>query len=53
MSSKQKINNALLAQLNNLRALPHTRELALTITKVEEALLWLEKSIQIDNQSDQ
>nr|DAT63840.1 MAG TPA: hypothetical protein [Caudoviricetes sp.] len=31
--------------------LPRTRELALVITKLEEGLMWLEKSIK-KNQSD-
>ena len=32
--------------LAKVEQLPHTRELALVITKLEESLMWLEKSIK-------
>ena len=37
--------------LTKVEQLPRTRELALVITKLEEGLMWLEKSIK-KNQSD-
>nr|DAW47806.1 MAG TPA: hypothetical protein [Bacteriophage sp.] len=37
--------------LAKVEQLPRTRELALVITKLEEGLMWLEKSIK-KNQSD-
>ena len=37
--------------LAKVEQLPRTRELALVITKLEESLIWLEKSIK-KNQSD-
>ena len=37
--------------LVKVEQLPRTRELALVITKLEEGLMWLEKSIK-KNQSD-
>lgn len=37
--------------LAKVEQLPRTRELALVITKLEESLMWLEKSIK-KNQND-
>ena len=37
--------------LAKVEQLPRTRELALVVTKLEEGLMWLEKSIK-KNQSD-
>ena len=47
----QEVKKEYESLLIKVEQLPRTRELALVITKLEEGLMWLEKSIK-KNQSD-
>lgn len=47
----QEVKKEYESLLVKVEQLPRTRELALVITKLEEGLMWLEKSIK-KNQSD-
>lgn len=51
MKEVKKVKKELENLLTKVEQLPRTRELSLVITKLEESLMWLEKSIK-KNQSD-
>ena len=51
MKEVKEVKKELENLLTKVEQLPRTRELSLVITKLEESLMWLEKSIK-KNQSD-
>ena len=51
MTEVKEVKKEYESLIAKVEQLPRTRELALVITKLEEGLMWLEKSIK-KNQSD-